>query len=235
LIAGNWKMNTTVPEGVALATDISLRVGDRDDVDVVLFPPFPHLWPVCDAVSQSRIKLGAQNCFWENAGAFTGEVSPAQLSGWCEWVLIGHSERRHLLKETDDDVTKKVAAALKTDLKVILAVGETQDERDAGTTDAVIERQLQSLGGVGATDLARVAIAYEPVWAIGTGRTATPEQAEAVCAEISAKFSDLRVIYGGSVTAANAASLFACDHISGALVGGASLRADEFAQIVAAA
>ena len=235
LIAGNWKMNTTVPEGIALASDIVMRVGDETDVDIVLFPPFTHLWPVSDAVSQSRVKLGAQNCFWESNGAFTGEVSPAQLSGWCDWVLIGHSERRHLLKESDIDVTKKINCAMGTELKVILAVGETQEERDVGETPTVIDRQLGSLDKVAAPDLERIAIAYEPVWAIGTGRTASPDQAEEVCAGIAEKFPGVRVIYGGSVTAANAASLFACDHISGALVGGASLRADEFAQIVTAA
>jgi triosephosphate isomerase len=235
LIAGNWKMNTTVPDGVALASDIRSRVGELTDVDVVLLPPFAHLWPVRDVLSRSPIELGAQNCFWETSGAFTGEISPAQLSGWCDWVLIGHSERRHLLGETDEQITRKIACALQTELKIILAVGETQEERDAGTTNAVIERQLKSLDGVAGPDLERVAIAYEPVWAIGTGQTATPEQAEEVCSGISARFPDLRVIYGGSVTAGSAASLFACDHICGALVGGASLRADEFAQIVAAA
>jgi triosephosphate isomerase len=235
LIAGNWKMNTTVSDGVGLAGDIRARVGERTDVDVVLFPPFPHLWPVSDAISHSRIKLGAQNCFWESAGAFTGEVSPAQLSGWCEWVLLGHSERRHLLGETDVQVTKKVMCALETELKVILAVGETQEERDRDETKTVIDRQLGSLDRVAAPELERIAIAYEPVWAIGTGRTASSEQAEDVCADIAEKFPGVRVIYGGSVTAANAASLFACEHISGALVGGASLRADEFGQIVASA
>jgi triosephosphate isomerase (TIM) len=235
LIAGNWKMNTTVPDGVALATDIRMRVGDSPTVDVVLFPPFTHLWPVADAISHSPIKLGAQNCFWESSGAFTGEVSPVALSGLCEWVLVGHSERRHLLGESDEQVTRKVHAALATELKVILAVGETQDERSADATKSVVDRQLQSLAGVGEQELDRIAIAYEPVWAIGTGLTATSEQAEEVCAHISGRFPQVRVIYGGSVTAANAAALLACEHISGALVGGASLRADEFAQIVASA
>ena len=236
LVAGNWKMNTSVSEGVNLAGELREAV-DAAHADVAVLPPFTHLVSIGQEIAGSGIALGAQDCFWEPKGAFTGEISVTMLAGLCEWVLVGHSERRHIFGETDSDVTRKVRAALEAGLKVIAAVGETQEERDADETFTVIDRQLSGiLAGCQPSDFDRLAIAYEPVWAIGTGRTATPEQAEEVCHRIAGGFSgSVRVLYGGSVTAANAAELFEMESISGALVGGASLKAQEFAAIVAAA
>jgi triosephosphate isomerase (TIM) len=243
MVAGNWKMNTTVDAGIDLARAVSAATERMVGVEVVVLPPFTHLWPVRSVISGTAVLLGAQDVYWESSGAFTGEISPTMLAGLCDLVLVGHSERRHLFGERDDEVGKKFTAALAQGLRVILAVGETSDERDADQTFAVVDRQLDAVFGMltapATTD--RFVIAYEPVWAIGTGRTATPEQAQEVAAHIKAHVSPAlmsgapRVLYGGSVTAANAASLFAERDIDGALVGGASLRADEFAAIVAAA
>jgi triosephosphate isomerase (TIM) len=243
MVAGNWKMNTTVDEGVTLARAVCAAVSTTHGVEVAVLPPFTHLWAVHAALESTGVRLGAQDVFWKDAGAFTGEISPAMLAGWCDLTLVGHSERRHLFGERDDEVGKKFVASLAHGLEVILAVGETSEERDAGRTFDVVDRQLdavfaelESPPGVGDW-----VIAYEPVWAIGTGRTATPEQAQEVVAHIKqhvrARFLDggPRVLYGGSVTAANAASLFAEPDIDGALVGGVSLRAEEFGIIVAAA
>jgi triosephosphate isomerase len=242
MVAGNWKMNTTVPEGVALARAVRERCGNESAVDVAVLPPFVHLWAVREALSTSAVRLGAQDVFWEDAGAFTGEVSPPMLAGWCDLVLVGHSERRHLMGETDEQTARKFAAARRHGLVVILAVGETEAERDADSTFAVIDRQLTAvLAGAGASPGAdEWVIAYEPVWAIGTGRTATPDQADEVCLHIRETVAQRagvspRVIYGGSVTADNAAELFGRPGIDGGLIGGASLRPDIFAAIVAAA
>ena len=237
-------MNTTVAEGLDKARQ--LVAGARpQDVEVAVLPPFTHLWPMRDVLAGSGIGLGAQDVFWEDAGAFTGEVSPATLSGWCDWVLVGHSERRHLLGETDEDVRRKLARALTHELRAIVAVGETLDERELGETLEVVHRQLDAaFTGVDVAVLARCVVAYEPVWAIGTGRTALPEQAQEVCHAVRRRlatlFSDdvasaVRILYGGSVTAANAAELFAEPDIDGGLVGGVSLKPDEFLQVVAAA
>jgi triosephosphate isomerase len=244
LVAGNWKMHTTVAEGVALANAIAQRERPQG-VEVALLPPFTHLWPVHQVLRGSGLRLGAQNAFWEDAGAYTGEVSPAALSGWCDYVLLGHSERRHLFGETDEQVARKLRRVLShEDLRAIVAVGETLGEREAGSTEEVVARQLQAaLNGLGGEELARCVLAYEPVWAIGTGRTATADQAEDVCRFLRDRVAGLagagaaaalRILYGGSVTAENAASLFAEPDIDGGLVGGASLRADDFAAIVAA-
>ncbi len=244
LVAGNWKMNTTVPEGLEKAAQ--LVEGERpDDVEVAVLPPFVHLWPVRERLAGSGIGLGAQDVFWEDAGAFTGEVSPAALSGWCDYVLVGHSERRHLFGETDADVCRKLARALTHNLRVIVAVGETLAERELGETMAVVHRQLDAaFSRVEAADLPRCVVAYEPVWAIGTGRTASPQQAQEVCHAIRARLATLysgdaaaavRILYGGSVTADNAAELFAQSDIDGGLVGGVSLKPAEFLQVVAAA
>jgi triosephosphate isomerase len=244
LVAGNWKMNTSVNEGIDLARQITAMQRPAG-VEVAILPPFTHLWALRDELAGSGIKLGAQDCFWEDSGAFTGEVSPASLSGWCDFVLVGHSERRHLLGETDEQVAAKLRRALTWDLSVILAVGETLDERESGVTDEVIHRQLDvALASVDAAGLQRCVVAYEPVWAIGTGRTATPEIAQTTCAGIRGRLRGLfdaagsegvRILYGGSVTADNATSLFGEDDIDGGLVGGASLRPADFARIVAAA
>ena len=243
MVAGNWKMNTTVDEGVALARAVCAAVSPTQGVDVAVLPPFTHLWAVHAVLEGTGVRLGAQDVFWKDAGAFTGEISPAMLAGWCDLVLVGHSERRHLFGERDHEVGKKFIASLAQGLEVILAVGETSKERDDGRTFDVVDRQLDAvfaeLESLPAVD--DWVIAYEPVWAIGTGRTATPAQAQEVIEHIKhhvrARFLDgsPRVLYGGSVTAANAASLFAEADIDGALVGGVSLRAEEFGVIVAAA
>jgi triosephosphate isomerase len=244
LVAGNWKMNTTVAEGVELARAI-VALDRPSGVEVAVLPPFPHLWPVSAELRGSGVALGAQDCFWEDAGPFTGEVSPASLADWCDLVLVGHSERRHVLGETNEQVARKLRRALTHPLRVILAVGETLAQRDEGTTVHICQDQLDAaLAGLDAVALGRVIVAYEPVWAIGTGRTATPEQAQEVCAAIRAHVADLvspeaaaRLIiqYGGSVTADNAAELFAEPDIDGGLIGGASLKPQAFGAIVAAA
>jgi triosephosphate isomerase (TIM) len=243
LVAGNWKMNTTVQEGVHLAEEVRDAVAGVPDVDVAVLPPFIHLWPVREVLRGSRVLLGAQDTFWERAGAYTGEISPLMFAGWCDLVLVGHSERRHILGETDDEVGRKFACAVEVGVRVMLAVGETEAQRDAGQTSAVLQRQLDAALVPGHPTPGRDAflIAYEPVWAIGTGRTATPEQADQACHDIkehlsrSAGIEGVQVLYGGSVTASNAAALFAEPHVDGALVGGASLRSQEFAAIVTAA
>jgi triosephosphate isomerase len=242
MVAGNWKMNTSIAEGVALAADVARRWSAQTAVEVAVLPPYVHLWPVHEVLSASPVLLGAQDVYWEDAGAYTGEVSAAMLAGWCDLVLVGHSERRHLLGETDEQTGRKFAAARRHGLLVIVAVGETDAERDAGSTFATVDRQLDAV--LAAADHAPApdqwVIAYEPVWAIGTGRTATPDQAQEVCAHIRAHATEgagtaPRVLYGGSVTAGNAAELFSCPDIDGGLIGGASLKPDVFATIVAAA
>jgi triosephosphate isomerase (TIM) len=243
MVAGNWKMNTTVDEGIALARAVSAAVAATDRVDVAVLPPFTHLWAIHSVLEGTGVRLGAQDVYWQDAGAFTGEISPPMLAGWCDLTLVGHSERRHIFGERDDEVGKKFVASLAHGLQVILAVGETSDERDDGRTFDVVNRQLDAVFAEleSPPPMNAWVIAYEPVWAIGTGRTATPEQAQEVIAHIKqhvrARVLDgsPRVLYGGSVTAANAASLFGEADIDGALVGGVSLRAEEFGVIVAAA
>ena len=243
MVAGNWKMNTTVAEGTMLAGAVVAAVAGMRGVDIAMLPPFTHLWAVRSILEGSGIFLGAQDVFWEDKGAYTGEISPSMLEGLCDLALVGHSERRHIFGETDDEVARKFRAAIGHGLRVILAVGETGEERDAELTFEVVDRQLDAVFATPEMPAPPDAfvIAYEPVWAIGTGRTATPDQAQEVTAHIKAhlypNFVQLRprVLYGGSVTAANAASLFAERDIDGALVGGASLRAEEFAAIVDAA
>ena len=192
----------------------------------------------------SGVKLGAQDAFWEMSGAYTGEISPAMLNGLCEWVIIGHSERRLYLNETDEMVAKKTAAALSSELHVIMCVGELADHYDAGTSDQVVSAQVKAgLANCSADDSARLVIAYEPVWAIGTGRTATPDQAQEAHAFIRGRIAArdakiaaaTRILYGGSVKAGNAAELFNMPDVDGGLIGGASLKAEEFLTILAAA
>jgi len=237
-------MNTAVADGLDKARQ--LVAGERPrDVEVAVLPPFTHLWPMHEVLRGSGIRLGAQDVFWEDAGAYTGEVSPPMLAGWCDDVLVGHSERRHLFGETDEEVHRKLVRALEHDLRVIVAVGETLDERELGATLEVVHRQLDAaFTGVDATAMGRCVVAYEPVWAIGTGRTATPQQAQEVCHAVRRRLATLfddavadamRILYGGSVTAANAAELFAQPDIDGGLVGGVSLKIAEFLQVVAVA
>ncbi|MGH7950107.1 MAG: triose-phosphate isomerase [Candidatus Binataceae bacterium] len=247
LIAGNWKTNLTPNEARALIAAIRAEL-DRDaaalarDRDLMVAPA-PILIPaVSQALAGSSIALGAQNMHYEDKGAFTGEVSPLMLKPFgVAYVILGHSERRHLFHESDELINKKVHAALRHQIGPILCVGETADERDRGRTVEIVLRQLQyGFDGVKSEDAPRVAVAYEPVWAIGTGRNATPEQAQKVHAAIREALSDrfgaaiareMRVIYGGSVTADNIDSLLTRPDIDGALVGGASLKADSFVRI----
>lgn len=250
LIAGNWKMYTSREEAVALADavvdGIPEAAGAADNLEVALFPPYPWLIPVGEVVNDSIVSLGAQDCHYSNEGAFTGSVSPAMVLGaGCDYVIVGHSERRHGLGETDDLLNKKAKAAVAAGLHVIFCVGELLAERESGQTEAVLERQVRDgLAGVSAADLAKLVIAYEPVWAIGTGKVATPDQAQAAHAFIRRKFAGLfgenaaqrlLIQYGGSVKPDNAAGLLALPDVDGALVGGASLKADQFLAIVAAA
>src|SRR5579872_3772276 len=246
IVGGNWKMNTNLPGAVDLAQALVRHLGETTAVDVVLCPPFPNLEAVRRAIDASALQLGAQDVFWEDRGAFTGEVSaPMLLAVGCDWVIVGHSERRRILGESSEVVNRKLRAVLRNGLQAILAVGETRDERQAGRTEQVLEEQLrESLDGVTADEMARVVLAYEPVWAIGTGDTATPQQAGEAHAFVRSVLSALvgdavaattRIQYGGSVTAANAAELMAQSGIDGALVGGASLKPDDFAAIVQAA
>jgi triosephosphate isomerase len=240
-VAGNWKMNTTRDEAVALARSV-IEGASALNCDVAICPPFPHLGDVARVLLGSPIGLGAQDVYWEPAGAFTGEVSVPMLSEYCQYVIIGHSERRQFFGESDETVNRKLGAVLASTLDPIVCVGELLEERRAGQTEAVLSRQVR-LGLQDAPFSNRITIAYEPVWAIGTGETATPEVAQAACAFIRSELraiggddaDDIRIQYGGSVNAQNAHTLMAQEDIDGALVGGASLKADQFLTIVRAA
>lgn len=245
-IAGNWKMNLTRSGGVELAAALAAKAASFPQVDIAVCPPSVYLEAVGGAVGGSTIGLGAQNCHHETKGAFTGEIAPPMLIDLgCKYVILGHSERRHLFQETSGDVNKKVLAALGVGLIPIVCVGELLAERQAGKTRAVVTEQFEgSLAGLTVEQMTRVVIAYEPVWAIGTGVVATPEQAEEVHADLrnllasrynSQVASQVRIQYGGSVTAENARSLLSQPNIDGALVGGASLKAESFLGILAAA
>lgn len=244
-VAGNWKMNTTQASAVELAGTLA-KTPPAGKVEVAVCPPFVYLLPVAKAIASSYVKLGAQDVYFEPKGAFTGEISCEMLRDCCcEYVILGHSERRHVIGETDTLINAKLRAVVAAGLKPILCVGEKLEERDANTTERVIETQLRGgLDGLTAGQLKDLVIAYEPVWAIGTGRNATPEQAQEVHQFIrkwlEGKFGsvfaqDLRIQYGGSVNAANAASLMAQPDVDGALVGGASLKAEDFLKIIQAA
>jgi triosephosphate isomerase len=245
-IAGNWKMNLDRAGAVALAKDIAQGTAAVQGVDVAVCPPFVYIDPVAQVLKGSKVGLGAQDMYHEAKGAFTGEISAAMLRDVaCTYVILGHSERRHILGETDQQINKKVLAALAADLTPILCVGELLAEREAGQTLDVIRRQFTgSLAGLSPEQMARTVIAYEPVWAIGTGKTATPEQAEQVHLDLRTILQDrynkevaeqVRIQYGGSVTPDNAAQLLAQPDIDGALVGGASLKPASFMAIVNAA
>lgn len=246
LIAGNWKMNTTLHSGTALARDVLAGVSQAmDKVDVLICPPFPYLIPVVEAVRGSKLAVGAQNAYFENPGAFTGETALEMLLDvGCKSVILGHSERRHVLGENDKLINKKVLAARKHKLQAILCVGELLAERENGKTKHVLDTQLAGgLAEVTEEMLQDVVIAYEPVWAIGTGQTATPDQAESAHAHIrrwlETRFSkqvaaQTRILYGGSVKASNAEALLSKPNLDGALVGGASLKPEEFLPIVEA-
>jgi len=245
VIAGNWKMHGTVAESRRLAADLRAAIAPGDGSrEVVVAPPFTALAGVAETLRGSTIELGAQNVHWEAKGAFTGEVSVSMLlEAGCRWVIVGHSERRQLFGETDEGVNLRTRAALAGGLKPIVCVGETLAEREADRTLEVVGRQTRAaLLQMKAADIQTLCFAYEPVWAIGTGRTATPDQAEEVHAKVRAVVAELagagtaervRILYGGSVKPDNIDSLMARVNVDGALVGGASLDAASFARIVA--
>jgi triosephosphate isomerase len=246
LIAGNWKMNKTSADAVSLAREIVFSVGKQLNVDIVICPPFTALESVAAAIDGSLIKLGAQNMHFEDSGAFTGEISAPMLRAlFATHVILGHSERRTLFGETDEFVNKKVLSALKNQLRPILCVGESLAEREAGTTLQVVQTQTErALDGVSRELAVNIVIAYEPVWAIGTGKVATSEQAQEVHGFIRGLLSKLygeavaqriRILYGGSMKPANAADLLAQKDIDGGLIGGASLEARNFVELVKAA
>jgi triosephosphate isomerase len=239
-------MNKNRADAVALVQELAAGLSDASGVDVAVCPPAIYLDAVAGALAGSPIGLGAQNMYHETDGAYTGEISAAMLNDvGCKYVILGHSERRHILGESNEDICRKVHAALAGGLTAILCVGETLDEREAGkTTDIVAEQFYGSLAGVTAQQASQLVIAYEPVWAIGTGVNATPEQAEQVHADlrkiIESRYSaevaaQVRIQYGGSVKPGNAAELLAKENIDGALVGGASLKSEDFLGIIAAA
>ena len=246
VVAANWKMNKTASEAVDLARELVAAIQPFVAVERVLCPPFTALAVVAPVLAGTGIGLGAQNMHWEKSGAYTGEVSPLMLAGLCQYVIVGHSERRQYFAETDETVNKKTKAALAHGLTPIVCVGENLAENEAGQTAAVVTRQTRAAyAGLTAGDALKTILAYEPVWAIGTGKAATPAGANAIIGlHIRGALADLyspaladalRVQYGGSVTAANAAGLIAQPDIDGALVGGASLKPAEFAAIVKAA
>lgn len=247
IVAGNWKMNKTVPEALALVRELRGAVaGLGDKVEVVIAPPFVALQPLHVALEGAPIQLAAQNCHWESSGAFTGEISaPMLVELGCAYVIVGHSERRQFFGETDATVNKRAKAVKATGMTPILCVGETLAEREANQTLAVVERQVRgALEGFSGADVATFVLAYEPVWAIGTGRTATTAQAQEVHAAIRSLLGRLydegtaqrvRIQYGGSVKPDNAAELLGQPDVDGALVGGASLKAADFVAIVKAA
>jgi triosephosphate isomerase len=244
-VAGNWKMFTNASTAKALAEAVVQGVAD-DRVSVAVCPPFPYLSRVGEALKGGRVVLGAQNCYHEKEGAFTGEVSPVMLVDvGVKYVILGHSERRHVLGETDTTINRKIKLALDVGLHIIFCVGEKLDERQANNTEQVLQTQLVGgLEGLTSIHFGRLVIAYEPVWAIGTGHTATPDQAQSAHAfirrHIATAFgqdtaSALLIQYGGSVKADNAGELMRQPDVDGALVGGASLKADQFLAIVKAA
>ncbi len=239
IIAGNWKMNKTASEAVVLVKNL-LKLSDIDGVEKVLCPPYVCLAPVKQLIDDSTIKLGAQNLYYEEKGAYTGEVSPPMVKELCTYVILGHSERRAYFGETDEIVNKKVHAALEHSLKVIVCVGEVLEQRESGKTEAVITGQVRgALADV--TSLEDIVIAYEPIWAIGTGKAASGDMANETCGLIrstvaqmydNARSDAMRIQYGGSVNGSNIAEFISQPDIDGALVGGASLKADDFISIV---
>ncbi len=246
MVAGNWKMNKTVADAVTLVNELLPELKAQTAVDRVLCPPFTALYSVSGLLKDSGIGCGAQDLFWEAKGAFTGEVAPDMVAELGKYVIIGHSERRTYFGETDESVNKKVLAALAAGLTPIVCVGETLEENQGGKTEAVVTRQVNAgLSGISAADAEKIVIAYEPVWAIGTGLAATGPDANKVIAEYirkpyaalygEAAAQAIRVLYGGSVKGSNAAEFFGQPDIDGALVGGASLKKADFMEIVNAA
>jgi triosephosphate isomerase len=245
LIAGNWKMNLLSATGRDLAKTLARQYGSATtEVEILVFPPFPYLASIAENVAGSAIQVGGQNLYFAPQGAFTGEVCGDMLKDvGCQWVLVGHSERRQIFGEGDELLAQKVAAGLKHGLKVVLCVGELLSERESNQTEAVLAKQMSGLNLVSPEQMANVVIAYEPVWAIGTGKTATTAQAQQAHAflrsQLRSRFNstvalETRILYGGSVKADNAFELLSQPDVDGALVGGASLKADSFIAIVEA-
>lgn len=245
-VAGNWKMNKTVDQASVLVQELLPGLKEVTEVERVICPPYTSLMILSAQLSGTGVGLGAQNMHWAASGAYTGELSPQMVREFCEYVIIGHSERRAYFKETDETVNNKLKAALALGLIPIVCVGETLDEYESGRTQEVVSRQvLEGFKGVDPALASLIVVAYEPVWAIGTGKAATGEGANAVLRDCirpalaqlfgSALAQSLRILYGGSVTAANAAEFFGQPEIDGALVGGASLKPEEFIKIVLAA
>jgi len=245
-VAGNWKMNKTVAQAKALVAEMLPGLNEVSGVECVICPPFTALSVLSDMLADSSVGLGAQNLHWEASGAYTGEVAPAMVKELCEYVILGHSERRTYFGETDETVNRKTKAALAAGLIPIVCVGETLAEYEAGKTADVVTRQVkEGLVGISVEDAAKIVIAYEPVWAIGTGKASSGPCANAVVKDMirpsmKAMFGDevaagVRVLYGGSVNAANAAEFFSEPDIDGALVGGASLKSADFIKIAQAA
>jgi len=240
MIAGNWKMNTTVEEAIDLVKEMLPAIEPVENVEKVVCPPFVSLAKIRDVLKGSTVKLGAQNMYFEQKGAYTGEISPQMLSRLCDYVILGHSERRQYFNETNDVINKKIKAALASGIKPILCIGETLKQYEKGITEQVVSEQLQaSLADIEITQ--EMVIAYEPIWAIGTGKAATSEQANDVIGgirQIVGKLCDkdiaqgIRLLYGGSVNSANTTELLSQSDIDGALVGGASLKADQFTDII---
>ena len=245
-VAGNWKMNKTIAEAKALVSQMLPELEKYDDVDMAVAPSYLAVPAVAELCKGKNLQVGAQNLYWEESGAFTGEVAPDMVAEVCDFVIVGHSERRTYFGETDETVNKRLKAALEAGLDVIVCVGETLEENEAGKTAEVVTRQIKDgLAGISEAQAEHITIAYEPVWAIGTGRTATPEDANHVHKDVirpllNAQFGKkqgeaMRIQYGGSIKPDNAAELFAMSDIDGGLVGGASLKAESFVAIVKAA
>ena len=242
-IAGNWKMNKTIEEAAELIDALIPRLQEYNNIDLVVCTPYIDLPVAKEKLEGTNIKVGAQNLHWETSGAYTGEISAPMLKDLCDYVIIGHSERRAMFGETDETVNKKLIATLGAGLQPIVCVGETLEENEAGQTGDVVGRMVrEGLKGLTQEEAAKIVVAYEPVWAIGTGKTATPEQANEVHSAIirpilrelfGAEVGDgIRILYGGSVKPSNAAELFGQSDIDGGLIGGASLKAEAFAGIV---
>ncbi len=245
IIAGNWKMNKTTREAVKLAQQISYEFDKNfDEVEVVVCPPFIDLRQVCTVFASDRsiVQMGAQDVYWEAEGAYTGAISASMLAELpCQYCIVGHSERRGYFHETDEDIAKKVRCLLEARITPIMCCGEALEVRDAGEALEFVCAQIRAgLGGLSAAELAKCVVAYEPIWAIGTGRAATPEQAEEVCAAIRATLAELageeaaekvRILYGGSMKPANAAGYLGCANIDGGLIGGAALDAKSFGDL----
>ncbi len=243
IIAGNWKMNKNIGESIELASSIKRSLYDVEEVEIVVCPPFTSLSDVNEITMETNIKLGAQDCYWEKEGAFTGEISAPMLKSiGCEYCIIGHSERRQFFGETNETVNKKLKVLLKEGIKPIVCVGEKLEERKSGKTfDVVKDHVMNSLAGISKEEMLRTVVAYEPVWAIGTGVNATKEQAQEVHKYIRTLLVQMhgeevarsvRIQYGGSVKPENIKELISQEDVDGALVGGASLKADSFVQLV---